>query len=100
MKKSLNVLLFGICIFLFANIVVSCNNAGKNVEAHSDEEFELEFIDHQDLKDLTDHLGKGSTLLGDAYLFRDNKTGQEFIVFSDYDPLASKVEFVFERKYK
>ncbi len=100
MKKSLNILLFIICIFLFANILVSCSNTVTNVEAHSHEELELEFIDYQDLKDLTNHLGKGNILLGNAYLFKDNKTGQEFIVFSNYDPIATKVEFVFERKYE
>lgn len=81
-------------------MIVSCDNDVKNVKAQSDEEFDLEFIDHQDLRDLTNHLGKGSVLFGKAYLFRDNKTGQEFIVFNDYDLSASKVEFVFERKYK
>lgn len=100
MKKSLNVLLFVICIFLFANMLVSCSNTVKTVEAHSEEKLELEFVDYQKLNDLTNHLGKGSMLVGNAYLFRDKKTGQEFIIFSDYDPYATQVKFVFERKYK
>ena len=100
MKKSLNVLLFGICVFIFAGLLKTLISFDGNIDtakAHSTEDFHLECVAVQDLYPTTIEQ-TSEALSGNAYLFRDSTTGQEFIVFSKYDDLWERVQFVFERK--